>query len=154
MHPQNRSNIPPEGFEKLIDVIDLLGYTNNNIKIINKNLPKEYDLSKFPKKILNKLIIIAGYQGDAIRMWNVQKNKSINDWWHGSVYSVECLCTSPDNKRSIAGHGNGKIKIWNCHMDDKVERLQNKLFSCPPNPYDRYNNAIIDIFFLPCAAPG
>lgn len=61
--------VPPEGFDILINVIDFLEYTDDNIKIINKNFPcgdklnrklsikkdsQTYDLSKFPYFINSK----------------------------------------------------------------------------------------------------
>ena len=39
--------IPSEGFELLLEVIELIGYDEDMIKLINKNIPNEYDLSKF-----------------------------------------------------------------------------------------------------------
>nr|WBF70349.1 putative purine phosphorylase [Megavirus caiporensis] len=47
--------VPSEGFELLLDVIDLIGYKKNLIKLIVDNLPVEYDLSNFPIELLNKI---------------------------------------------------------------------------------------------------
>ncbi|ANB51003.1 putative BTB/POZ domain and WD-repeat protein [Powai lake megavirus] len=47
--------VPSEGFELLLDVIDLIGYKKKLIKLIVDNLPAEYDLSNFPIELLNKI---------------------------------------------------------------------------------------------------
>lgn len=47
--------VPSEGFELLLDVIDLIGYKKKLIKLIIDNLPAEYDLSNFPIELLNKI---------------------------------------------------------------------------------------------------
>ena len=148
-------DVPPEGFEKLIDVIDLLGYTNNNIKIINKNLPKEYDLSKFPKELISKMIenamddiIIIGTNNYAtIRVWDVQKNELIKTWQCDSMYRISCLCVSSGGKQIIAGHSDGKIIIRDSHTGTIINNLRNRPYFDPVDPYTR--ECIVNIFFLP-----
>lgn len=111
-------NVPEEGFEILMDVIDLLGYTDENIKIINKVLPKKYNLSKFPRELINNMIenairsiIIVGIGRDDIRAWNIQKNKLTRTYYCTSKDQIVYLCASPNGKYIITGYFNGTIKI-------------------------------------------
>ncbi|AVG46649.1 BTB POZ domain and WD-repeat [Acanthamoeba polyphaga mimivirus] len=47
--------VPSEGFELLLDIVDLIGYKKKLIKLIVDNLPTEYDLSNFPIELLDKI---------------------------------------------------------------------------------------------------
>jgi len=47
-------NIPAEGFELLLDVVDLIGYNDQTIKLIIKNMPEEYSLKNSPKNCWKK----------------------------------------------------------------------------------------------------
>ena len=75
--------IPDEGFELLLDVIELIGFNKETIKLLNKNIPDDYDLTKFPKELLNEMymiektrdIILASFDG-RIRIWNNITNKT------------------------------------------------------------------------------
>ncbi|AKI80633.1 putative BTB/POZ domain-containing protein [Acanthamoeba polyphaga mimivirus] len=48
--------VPEEGFELLLDIIELIGYNNETIRLLIKNLPEKYDLNKFPKELLSKIL--------------------------------------------------------------------------------------------------
>ena len=48
--------IPEEGFEELLNVIELIGFSEENIKIIIKNLPVNYDFSKLSKELISEMI--------------------------------------------------------------------------------------------------
>ena len=37
-------NVPVEGYQLLLDVIDIIGYNNETIQLLIKNMPKDYDL--------------------------------------------------------------------------------------------------------------
>ena len=47
--------VPSEYFELLLDVIEMIGYTNLHIKLIHANLPPNYDRSVFPTDLLAAL---------------------------------------------------------------------------------------------------
>lgn len=49
-------NVPPEGYDLLVNTIDKIGYDKYNIWLMNKFLPKNYDLSKFPKELISKMM--------------------------------------------------------------------------------------------------
>ena len=55
-------DVPPEGFEYLSRVGDLMAYDKNIFKIIIKNLPHDYDLSKLNKVIINKIMEYPEYK--------------------------------------------------------------------------------------------
>lgn len=111
-------NVPPEGFELLMDVIDLTSYDNKLIEVINRNLPKEYDLSKFPKKLIKKMIekamtyiIITGNDSGYIEIWNMTKCKLI-DRLCGHSNEINCMCISPDGTKLVTGSSDWLVKLW------------------------------------------
>lgn len=73
--------IPAEGFNLLIDTIDrYIGYTDEMIDIINSNIPDNYDLSKFPKELINKMIdhcytcmLVSGSYDCCIKAWDLKR---------------------------------------------------------------------------------
>jgi WD40 repeat protein len=49
-------NIPVKHFESFFDVLGTIGYTDVMIKLLVKNLPKNYCLSKFPDNVTDHLL--------------------------------------------------------------------------------------------------
>jgi len=123
-----------EDFDLLLDVIDLIGYNENNIKIITDNLPKEYDLSELPTELLNKILtlaespnIAAAYDDGSIKIWNILTGDLINTI--NDRPDPGTICGAPTNTcisfrndildPCIASISfNNKIKIWNVNMGD------------------------------------
>lgn len=74
---------PEEGFDLLLDVIELVGYNDITIKLISDNLPKNYDVYKFPKELidemirLNKLYRIISSGHERITIWDALTGKLI-----------------------------------------------------------------------------
>lgn len=52
--------VPAKGFGLLMDVIELVGYNDDTIQKIYKNLPSDYDISKFPNELLERMLQISG----------------------------------------------------------------------------------------------
>ena len=48
--------IPSEEFELLLKVVERMGYNSDNIELIVKNLPKNYDLSKLSRDLIKKIL--------------------------------------------------------------------------------------------------
>lgn len=102
----NLSGIKNNEFDILLDIIDIVGYNDYNIKLILKNLPNDYDLSKFPHNLLKKMYEIAssymiiishnstiyffdGNNGDLIKTWNdptINYHKHILKEKYGDYY--------------------------------------------------------------------
>ncbi|AEQ33166.1 DPP6 N-terminal domain-containing protein [Megavirus chiliensis] len=102
----NLSGIKHNEFDILLDVIDIVGYNDYNIKLILKNLPNDYDLSKFPHDLLKKMYEIAssymmiishnctiyffdGNNGDLIKTWydpTINHHKHIIEEKYGDYY--------------------------------------------------------------------
>lgn len=49
-------NLTIENYDLLVDTIDFFGYDKYKIWLMNKFLPLNYDLSKFPKELIKKMI--------------------------------------------------------------------------------------------------
>lgn len=82
----NMPKVNSDEFEILLDIVDINGYNDDNIKLVIENLPQDYDLSIFPLELLQKMyeitsfhmIIIScnniiyffdGNSGDIIKTW-------------------------------------------------------------------------------------
>jgi WD40 repeat protein len=90
--------VPAEGFELLLDVIDFVGYTNPMIKLLNKNLPPAYDLSKFPLALRERMLkvelsvrIITGASSGNINIYN-GKTFELLRTLVGHSYNVFSVC--------------------------------------------------------------
>ncbi|BCS83571.1 BTB/POZ domain and WD-repeat protein [Cotonvirus japonicus] len=51
--------VPCQCFDLLLDVIDIIGYDEHTIKIIVNNLPLDYDISTFPKSLIDEMYTIS-----------------------------------------------------------------------------------------------
>ena len=118
--------IPAEGFELLLEVIELIGYDEDMIKLINKNIPNEYDLSKLPEELLNNMIevtksyniVLSGIYG--IKIWD-SKTENLVRKLDGTY--VSSACYSAYNKRIISANNHTDIKIWDAEMGNLLHTL-------------------------------
>jgi WD40 repeat protein len=69
--------VPNEGFELLLDVVELVGYNENTIKLISDNLPETYDVANFSSELINAIcnisrpfFIVSGCSDHTIIIWN------------------------------------------------------------------------------------
>lgn len=111
--------VPVEGFDLLLDIIDLIGYTDETIKIINKNLPKSYDILKFPNELINELIImnttykiISGSADKTIKIWDALTGDFINTLGE-HANTIFRVCNSLDGQKIVSCGADEMIKIWN-----------------------------------------
>jgi WD40 repeat protein len=81
MHPDisllNNLNLKPNDFDILLDIIDLIGYNDDTISILNKYVPNDYDLSLFPKKLLKQMLKLS--KMDAVIVFSYDNHKTSND---------------------------------------------------------------------------
>ena len=69
-------HMSPEGFEQFVDkIFSIVGLDDAIVQVINKNLPKDYPITKLPKCIVNQLIKLLPYDivyatSKGIEMWN------------------------------------------------------------------------------------
>jgi WD40 repeat protein len=52
----NNLILKPNDFDILLDIVDLIGYDDDTIKILNKYVPGDYDLSLLPRKLLKQML--------------------------------------------------------------------------------------------------
>ena len=120
--------VPVEGFETLLDVIDILGYNEKTINLLNKNLPEDYDLSKFPKELIEKMIkyadsfkLVSGDNNGDIEIWRVCNNKyKLLQTLSGHAINITCLCFPHDNKLIASGGNDRIVKIWNVETSELI----------------------------------
>lgn len=74
--------VPAEGFDLLIEVLGIIGYDDDAFKLIDDNLPKDYDITKLSTELINEIIrvntshrIIAQCSDKTIKLGNVSTNK-------------------------------------------------------------------------------
>ena len=77
--------VPEEDFDLLLRVIQIVGYDEDTIKIINNNMPNNYDLSEFPDELIEHMInysysynIASGSSDNSIKIWNPKNGELIN----------------------------------------------------------------------------
>ncbi|AZL89564.1 BTB/POZ domain-containing protein [Megavirus baoshan] len=102
--------VPEEGFELLLDVIELIGYNDETIKLLIKNLPENYDLKNLSKELLTEMIELSRnhyyiakqygvfYVYDLITH-DVIKSIPTNVFSKKTKYSYGDLDISPDNNQ-------------------------------------------------------
>jgi len=121
--------IPEEDFELLLDVIDIVGYNNRTIRLINKNLPKDYDLLKFPNELLNQMLvltqtynIVSASSDKSIKIWNGQTGKLLNTLV-GHTCRINCICNSPNGELIASGSDDRTVNIWNSTIGEFIKAL-------------------------------
>ena len=119
--------VPSEDFELLLDVIDLIGYNDKTIQLINKNLPENYDMATFPKELLREMLnlinidhIIFGNNHGYIIIYDWRTNESVHTF-RAHTDCIRNICCSPDQKYIASASNDKTIKIW----DAKDYRLLN-----------------------------
>ena len=77
--------IPEEGFGLLFDIAYLTNYHSDIIKLIEKNLPEDYDLTRLPRDLIDALLkiepiyqITSGNRGKRINIWNALTGELIH----------------------------------------------------------------------------
>lgn len=130
--------VPVEGFDLLLDVIELIGYTKETIKIINKNLPRKYDLSKFPNELLQEMInmtftdmIVSGDNYEDIKIWDSSTGELIkkifkartNDELFKNNDHILSVCLAFNNKKIITAGTEKCINIWDIASGKLVNTL-------------------------------
>lgn len=141
----NKLLVPNEGFELLLDVIDIIGYNYDTIELITNNLPKNYDLRKFPRELLEILYdyslsynIVSGSFDRTIKIWNV-KTQDFNSKIFAKLSktlryfpinkeqifdnNIKCMDYSHKFNQIISGSDNG-IKLWNIDTREVIKEFQ------------------------------
>jgi WD40 repeat protein len=115
-------NVPPEGFELLLDVVKVYGYNKLIAEIIVNSLPASYDVTKFPPELFNKMLeisttynIISGSDDQSIRIWNLAT---------GGLLRVldepaHILCSASNSKQIIIGYDHS-IKILDIETEQSI----------------------------------
>lgn len=141
----NKLLVPNEGFELLLDIIDIIGYNYDMIELIINNLPKNYDLRKFPRELLETLYdhstsynIVSGSLDRTIKIWNVEtqdfNSKIFTKLSKTLRYfpinkeqifdnNIKCMDYSHKFNQIISG-SNGGIKLWNIDNREVIKEFQ------------------------------
>lgn len=121
--------VPPEEIDQLIDLIDQIGYTTDRIQLIYDNLPLDYDVSTFPKELIDqlgicdkKLKLITGGE-DEINIWNLENGRLIRTMEPNET--INTICTTRDNKYIITGGSDNIVKIWYLQTGTLLGKLAN-----------------------------
>ena len=119
--------VPAEGFELLLEVVELVGYNENMRKLINKNIPDDYDLSNLSKELLINMLeagksyhIVSG-GGYDIRIWNAETGELVRTI--EANIDVLRVHYSPDNKYITSGSFHS-IKIFDTETGQLVRTLK------------------------------
>lgn len=161
--------VPKEYYNQLLDLIDSIGYTSDNIKLLVCNLPLDYDISGFPKDLLESMLI----ETQTYYLYSVDENGLIIKWnlETGDIISkyktdyrqISCISKLPDNTIAICDKSN--INIFNPVSNNHIKTIQSQCYfintvdvvqmtnstliavAGGPNNDGRYNINIIDVEF-------
>ncbi|AEQ60458.1 hypothetical protein [Acanthamoeba polyphaga mimivirus] len=86
--------VEPDGFDELMDFIDLIGYDENAIGLIFNNLPDDYDLSKFSHELLTEMLSM--YKKNLVQITTRNEIIVLNDFFDGTIRSTEHCINSPE----------------------------------------------------------
>lgn len=111
--------VPAEAFEELISVIELVGFNKDTVKIINNNLPENYDVTKLSQELLNKMIrvesnylIASSDGGSCVKIWNSETGQEIRTFTGHTGGNVWKVAFSSDNKWIVSCGSDKSIKLW------------------------------------------
>ncbi|BCS82793.1 WD-repeat family protein [Cotonvirus japonicus] len=154
--------VPSDGFDLLLDVIDLIGYDNNTIWLLNNNLPKDYDIRNFPTELLEAMRkqptsynIISGSFDRTIKLWNIQTQefdakiftklqKTLRYFpiRSESVFNNNITCMDYYHKHNqiISGSDYGVIKLWDLKNGEVLKELEHefKIFDVCFSPNGKF----------------
>ncbi len=115
--------VPEEGFELLLDVIELIGYNDETIKLLITNLPENYDLKKLPKELLTEMIKLSrnhyyiAEKYDELYVCNlithdIIKKIPICYFSEETKHEYSDIIKSPDNSQIAYVSEENNIVIW------------------------------------------
>jgi WD40 repeat protein len=104
-----------------------MGYNEKLLKLIIKNLPKKYDLSKFSREILDQMLVLAKINvvvsaclDKTIIVWNVDTGDIVHTL--NNTDKPWCVVASPDNNHIAAAFCDG-IKIWDIFTGQLIKNF-------------------------------
>jgi WD40 repeat protein len=117
-----------DDIDVFMDIVDMIGYDERIIRLINKNLPETYDLSKFPKELLDEMLsmaeihhIIFGNSDGYVEIHDVKTNKLVKTL--NNNHNLRCMACSPNNKFIACGCDDDDIKVWDIEMSTIIHIL-------------------------------
>ncbi|AEQ60333.1 WD40 superfamily protein [Acanthamoeba polyphaga mimivirus] len=121
--------VPSEGFELLLQIVDLLDYCDELGHLIIRNLPLDYDINDLSKDFVTDLqrlsneyqIVYTEYH--TIKIFNNKLDKPIKTIHHSQ--NITSLCYDNNNKRIIYGDAKGTIYVHDFFSNKIIFTLQN-----------------------------
>ncbi|ANB50964.1 putative BTB/POZ domain-containing protein [Powai lake megavirus] len=132
--------VPEEGFELLLDVIEIIGYNDETIKLLITNLPENYDLKKLPKELLTEMIKLSrnhyyiAERYDELYVCNlithdIIKKMPICDVSEEIKYEYGEIILSPDSSQIAYVSVENNIVIWSIDMAQILHVVKNNYYS-------------------------
>ncbi|AEJ34388.1 hypothetical protein MIMI_R154 [Acanthamoeba polyphaga mimivirus] len=121
--------VPSEGFELLLQIVDLLDYCDELGHLIIRNLPLDYDINDLSKDFVTDLQRLSNeYQiictkHHTIKIFNNKLYKPIKTIHHSE--NITSLCYDNNNKRIIYGDLKGTIYAYDFFSNKIIFNLQN-----------------------------
>ena len=129
-----RIKIPDEGFELLIDIIEIIGWYDWVFPIILHNIPMNYDLTRLSKELLEKLIEIeTGYLVSLDDRHNVKITNIL-------TRKHNCINIFPTNNRT-----HGQLILIHKLNDEKIIITREKTIHI----YDAVKKSLVDQMVCP-----
>ncbi|QGR53563.1 btb/poz domain-containing protein [Moumouvirus maliensis] len=132
--------VPEEGFELLLDVAELIDYTDETIRLLIKNLPEKYDLKKFPKELLSQMIELSQNhycvkaKKKCLRIYDITTGDIVKTIPVGDISSEDIktygkIIVLPDNNRIVYMTTKNNIVIWSLDNIKKSHVIKNKYYN-------------------------
>ncbi|AZL89211.1 BTB/POZ domain-containing protein [Megavirus baoshan] len=87
--------VPEEAFDELLNIVDMIGYNDNTINLLNKNLPMNYNLDQLPLELVKQMLeycttynIIYMQENNALKIFNYHTNDVVKILFKTSSYCV------------------------------------------------------------------
>ncbi|AEX62136.1 putative BTB_POZ domain-containing protein [Megavirus courdo7] len=115
--------VPNDCFDDLLNLIDIIGYTNETIQILANNLPVDYDISNLPIELLREInnniysndMITMRYKSGIMNIDIVDKNGCEIKNIHHKNYCKNLCYLSKMNK--IIFTRNNKLMVYDLNAD-------------------------------------
>lgn len=135
--------VPPEGFELLLQVVEMIGYNEAMAQLLYDNLPDDYDVAAIPSTMKDLILaccstdLVIFYRQKHICFWDLKQNAIVNRHEVGTsgpiAYSNDgtliAMTLSPIYKLVIYDCTNYKLRLV-CEMHDiDSELIINMVFS-------------------------
>jgi len=121
--------VPEEEFDLLLEIGEILDYSDRILKIIGRNIPASYDLTGIPMELKSRIIkmeqidcIASGSDDRTIKIWDLDTGAEIKSLT-GHTDLVRSVCYISEKNQIVSGSDDCTIKIWDLNTGAVIKSL-------------------------------